>query len=682
MARINTWTDFLKAVQPHLLASDPLGDLRAAGDELDGEVAAALERGRTSRALDPDVLSRLREAYGPLPAVSVQLGHPPLDVPSPVSTTGYAAVATVEMLVLNAVLAELYRVGTIPHQLTRDQTDRIITDTKLRELCTGVPDDVEMPVLSFAGPPVASASSISQRHIHLSVECVMQFFSETSSAVFIGTVGLEIPLDFQVLSAVVRPSHDAIQGLTGTLTIGGFSHVRPRSDAAHQQLQTAFVEAARSAFLVLIPALSFTASLPVNKSRFPNSTIDVTQVGAVSIRQSIQQSLHDYVVVGFNVERLRDTDPIGLIGQPVPVPPHTIHTEIDQQFATDALASIITSGDLGAFLTRVAVRNIPLFDNIIDVSGGRVRFGENHMTLTLDCVVRDFCEFDKDLAFTASVQGTPAIAKGTLTIDSDSADVNLDNTDALVCILTSGLAGPFGVIFYTAALGIAAAYNPNSSDLNIPVSETSEPLKGSDKVVDLQLTSATISPGVLTADGQLRLISDPLRTFVYLRIVEPVRPSGFVPVAGATVELYELDSPAPPGDDVTDPTSYLEMTTPTVQITEEVVYTPRADELLGSATTGRDGRVTFVAIANTVGGSATRTRISLNLHTGRETTTSSFELVGERLPDLGVTIHSPSQKLLTRRRLISLNLAGGRLGRFNAPVDVVVRPAPVLEDGS
>ena len=25
MARINTWTDFLKAVQPHLLASDPLG---------------------------------------------------------------------------------------------------------------------------------------------------------------------------------------------------------------------------------------------------------------------------------------------------------------------------------------------------------------------------------------------------------------------------------------------------------------------------------------------------------------------------------------------------------------------------------------------------------------------------------------------------------------------------------
>jgi hypothetical protein len=681
MTRISTWTDFLEAVRPHLLTSDPLGDLRAAGVELDGEVAAAFARGSRSRAFDPDVLSRLREAYGPLPAVSVQLGHEQLDVPSPVSRTGYGAAATVEMSVLNEVLAELYRVHAIPHQLTRDQTDQVITDTELRQLCTGVPDDVEMPVLSLPRPPVASASSVSQQHIHISLEVAMRFVSETSAAAFIAKLELEIPLDFQVDGTVIRPSSGVIIGLNGTLTIGDFSNVRPRSEAAQQQLQEAFVEAARTAFDLLNSnlggdRLSFDGSFPVNKSRFPNSTIDVTQFGAVTIRQSG----HDYVVVGFNVERLHDTNPIKLIGQPLPVPPHTIYTEIDQQFASDALASIITSGDLGAFLTRVANRNF--IDNIIDVSGGRVRFGENHVKLTLDCVVRDFCAFSKDLAFTATVGGPPRIKDATLTIDTKTVDFNLDNTDALVCGLTSAALGPFGDIFLVGALGFAAAYNPNSSDLNLPVSETSGPLPGSDKVVDLQLTSATMSPGVLTADGRLRLISDPLRTFVYLRIVEPVRPRGFAPIEGATVELYELDSPAPPGDDVADPTSYFEGMTPVLAVTEEVVYTPRADELLGSAPTDYNGRVTFVAIANRLGGSATRTRIEENLRTGRVTTTSSFELVGERLPDLAVTVRSASQKLLTQRRLIGLNLAGGRLGRFDAPVDVVVRPVPVIEHGS
>jgi hypothetical protein len=48
MVRISTWTDFLEAVQPHLLASDPVGALRATGDELDGEVAAAFASGSSS----------------------------------------------------------------------------------------------------------------------------------------------------------------------------------------------------------------------------------------------------------------------------------------------------------------------------------------------------------------------------------------------------------------------------------------------------------------------------------------------------------------------------------------------------------------------------------------------------------------------------------------------------------
>ena len=72
---------------------------------------------------------------------------------------------------------------------------------------------------------------------------------------------------------------------------------------------------------------------------------------------------------------------------------------------------------------------------------------------------------------------------------------------------------------------------------------------------------------------------------------------------------------------------------------------------------------------------------SENLRTGRVVTTTQFQLVGERLPDIGVTIRSASQELLAQCRLLGLNLQHPRFGRFDAPIDVEVHATSVLDPG-
>jgi hypothetical protein len=147
------------------------------------------------------------------------------------------------------------------------------------------------------------------------------------------------------------------------------------------------------------------------------------------------------------------------------------------------------------------------------------------------------------------------------------------------------------------------------------------------------------------------------------------------------VTLYELDFPPPPGDDVVDPSGYTEVVTQQFQMTEEVLYNPRADELLGTATTDENGRVTFVVISNMIGGSLTRTRIHENFRTGRVTINTRQELVGEALPDLAVSIRSAQGKVLAGKRLIGLNVVNRRFGRFDQPIDVVVRPVLIGDPG-
>jgi hypothetical protein len=353
-------------------------------------------------------------------------------------------------------------------------------------------------------------------------------------------------------------------------------------------------------------------------------------------------------------------------------------------FGTDALASVVKSGDLAAFINRLMWRHSGGFrPPTARVDGGRVAFLDGKLRASIDTRLVDACAFKKDLALTARVDGTPAIANGTLTLLASEVDLDLDNTDAFLCAVLNSIAGPVATVIAIAVLSLIAAYNPSASDLDIPIAETSDPLPGSDKVVDVELTKATITPGLLTAQGRLRLITDPNHVYAYLRVVERMGRLLRFPVPGVNVALYELDDPPPAGDDVVVPeTGETEVTTPKNETTTVVQYDPHPDQQLGTQVTDESGRVTFVVKANSTGGTQTTTKTTTETDTGKVVSRQSHQVpVTEAAPDLAVTITSPTGELLAQRRLVGLNVAAGRLGSFDHPVEVPVERTPLVGPG-
>src|SRR5262249_14792057 len=122
---------------------------------------------------------------------------------------------------------------------------------------------------------------------------------------------------------------------------------------------------------------------------------------------------------------------------------NNIHAIVDQEFATDALSAIITSGDLADFINRAIARHVPVVDIVpIDVNGGSVTFETGQLLVSLDGVARGACVGNKDLGFTATISGTPKIKDGKFTIETSNVDIDLDDVDAGICAVTSALLGP------------------------------------------------------------------------------------------------------------------------------------------------------------------------------------------------------------------------------------------------
>lgn len=95
-----------------------------------------------------------------------------------------------------------------------------------------------------------------------------------------------------------------------------------------------------------------------------------------------------------------------------------------------------------------------------------------------------------------------------------------------------------------------AAYNPDGKDISTPTAFATL-LPGSESDAAARVDRVSLRPGVMVVDGTAEVVANRERIFTYLQVVEgwPIA----APLAGATVELIELDSPAPPGDDVVIP---------------------------------------------------------------------------------------------------------------------------------
>jgi hypothetical protein len=163
---------------------------------------------------------------------------------------------------------------------------------------------------------------------------------------------------------------------------------------------------------------------------------------------------------------------------------------------------------------------------------------------------------------------------------------------------------------------------------------------------------------------------------VFLRIIgrpglgAPIVGSGLL--SGVSVQLFELDNPAPAGDDaVIPPVGETDVIVGGREITDTNTYQPLADQSLGTQTTDTAGVVAFQVLPNRVAGVLTHTHTVEDLHDGGKTTSRTTHTSVADLPDYGVTVVGHSGRRLAIRQLVALN-ASGNVGTATNPVDVLV----------
>lgn len=658
----STWPDFLGSVGPYLTANDPLAAMKQAGIQLGGEVAQAFGNGVVRPVFGAGTLAALTAAYGPPPVVNLHVGRTKPAAARPADILGgFSAVAAADLAILNQVMAELWLVKTIPQEFSQSLTSAVLTLADLKAACTGVPADAVLGNLQLTAPPAASSSIVTPLNLHFEISFNLPVESTGAASLF-GVVHVELPLQFKSDTVTLQPAVDGIQALTAKLDISPGSVLQLQSEATRALLESKFTAALQIVLTYVFAVLAIPASVGVSNT-FPNSEVSITQIGATCIHNGAK----DFLVAGINIGALQTVGAYGLVAAQLPAGSNNIHAVTNGDFATEALASIIQSGDLASYFNRIVARHAPFgLAPPIVVNSGSVSFDNNLINISVDCVLQNACALVKDLGFTASLYGIPSIDGGTLSIQSSDVNMDLDDFDAVVCTILGSLIGPLSLTITEVMLAIVAAYNPTGKNLEFPTTDTSKPLPGSDQDFKIQVTGAALSPGSLIADGVAGLVPDITRAFVCLKLE-----TGQVatPLAGATVELLELDSPAPAGDDVVIPAvGETERLTGKFIIDDEKTYQPLPDQSLGSGITNQSGFVRIVGPVRAAAGIFTDITTFEDVVTGKETSKQTrTSLVQEHKPDFAVNVTAANGTVLAKRMLIALNNPDKHLGTMDQP---------------
>jgi hypothetical protein len=675
MAAVSTWSDFLASVRPFLNHASPLESLKQGGFVLGGPVANAFEQPAQHPAFGPDALAVLSAAYGPPPPIDLHLVSQPVEPPQKARAAGgFRAVASADLAVLNEVFAEMWSVRTIPNELTAEDTGKVLTVADLQDACTGVPPNAVLGNLAITSPPVAFPSTITPLNLRLDVPFNLPVDAFASLR---GVAHVEQPLEFEnrFPKDATRPriglSLVAIERLDVNLEISASSALQLRSEEKRRPLELKIASVLRVVALeLLVPGGTLSAPGDVSISNsFPNSRVDVSQIGMVSVNSGSK----NFVIAGINVVDQQPIDPSKLMSEQLPTGANNLHAVIDQSFASDALLAVVRSGDLARFINRAVRRHVSASE--IEVDSASIEFDDTILHLAVRCAAKNACPL-KDLNFTARLSASAVIENGTLSLQSSKIDIDVDTLDKIVCTILSGILGPFGVVFTLAVLVFLAAFDPSGRNLEFPTTANSEPLPGSLKDFKISLTQASIMPGSLIADGKAGLVPDILHAFACLRLIA----GDSTPLDGATVELLELDSPAPAGDDVQIPeTAETERFTRKFIIDESTTYQPLPDQSLGTGVTDKTGFVRFVPPLRSVAGILTDITSKEDVQTGKSlSTTTSTELIEEAEPDFAISVTAADGTVLTRRMLIALNNPGKALGTRDAPLVVSINPPSVL----
>lgn len=681
MPTITSLEELLANLSPYLKFVQPLEAMKKAGFTFAGEVGRSVDG--VKPAIDPVAAERLEKEMASHVPIRLRIGKtakPSLPPVSRIVVGGFQVAGSINLDNVNPVIDELYQVGTIPNALPASDTTSLIDLSTLSQLCANVPTapDATLGGLEVLTAPFVSASTVSTGNLNMVCEIKLPVLGSQPSF-FQAKLNVEIPIG--VLSIFPRIADDRLRfsiGATGAqanLVVNPVSQIVPRSPADLDTLNNLVTTAVQFVLGRYCGPFNGTLSLPaaLALSSFPNTRFALSQAGGATV-QSGQKS---FVMLGVNIANGQTVDPTQLTTVATPVAPFAIHGEIDEAFATDALTSVINSGDLAAYINRISARHWwGDFLPAVRVNWGTVTFQNGSINLDIGITVPYYClGFDLDIR--AGIYGPPVISNGTMTIGANYVDLSVD--EGFWCSLT-GIGPLLGLILDT--IFIAKDASENDPVQTIPSGYSFAPLPGSDDDWTLAIQQASANNGTLTVDGTATLAADP-GYFIYLRIVTGNRVTGYTPLPNATVTLMELDNPAPAGDDVVIPqTGTTIHTNSKFIIIDSTTYTPNSDQVLGTKTTDNNGDTMFLVEPatssnpdglNQEGGVLRAIQTELDVHSGKTTLDyNTTSIVPERFPDFGVAVTDSSGNQLATRQLVVLNAASTRIGTAQNPLLVVV----------
>lgn len=676
MTTLATWPELLEAVQPFLTAASPLQAMNEAGFVFADDLSKSLEHQRLVPTIDLGLLQQLQREYGPPPPLRLYVGRLRRTVLQ--RAGGYRAIGSAGLGLVNQIVDELWRVHTIPNSFDQAVTDSLISISKLTDTCNGVPADATSAVMYVTTAPAVTPSEVSPQNAHIDIG--FQLLLNSSPPVSLeGAIRAELPLKFEAASLHENPddpasrivkrirlTSGAIGELTASVDVSPASAVQP-TPGGLPALNNDFAVALQRALLYLLyeqNRLLIPGQVGLGPS-LPNSEVKVSQVGAVTV----STANNHFAIAGINVEGEQPTDPSVLSSEELPAVPTDVHLAIDQEFATDALSTAVESGDLSAFIERLVARHLPLPLAPFVVTGGNVTIESNGVHISIDVVWQGACDFGTDLSFTVTLWCSLSIDNGQLAIDIGPADVDISTWDEIKCTLLAVPVVGTLVTLIVVAIGEALPSFLTGSSHTISIKGTSPPLPGSEKVVTFAFTQVTVSPGTLRMEAQARLIWDPSRTFVYVRLLEGLSPLVAEPLAGATAQLLEVHDFAQ-----APPTGETDIFVGKREIDTVTSFQPLGDLSLGSATTDATGYLRFAVVCPEQAGILTTTTTTSDPVSGHViSTTTKREVVSQGWTDLALTVTDAGGTRFTTRQLVGVNIVNKRLGSRENPIVLLLR---------
>lgn len=423
-------------------------------------------------------------------------------------------------------------------------------------------------------------------------------------------------------------------------------------------------------------------------------------LGKLEIRETALVTRGDAVLVGIKVQ---GTPGAGNPDTLVPLFPDAnanFYTRVHDQVIRLIVQAAARSGQL----TQLAKATHP--DAVIDSAD--VVFGTNTISVQAKGKIVDLCPLGVDLGFTSTTTLTTTLEGTRIRVDK-STDQNLDNTDAILCAVTSlGLALLAAVaVIVSQGLGLASGFAAGAAfgvvgvltlmlefddeDFDLVFSSGGDggptfidldfPFPGTDLLPTLTGAFVRLDESTMLVGGRLGTRPDSINTYFYVRFMEADGVGLARAMRGVRVRLMDRDSPQPAGDDVTLPNPTTVTTahqTPagTFSVTTHTRYERSADEQFREATTDHAGRVRIYIPHDALGSRAATKVIEttrLNLDTDVVGTTTKREAVREGRPDFYFRVTRADGTSLDTLELPAgffLNFQSARIGTAANPLTI------------